>query len=120
MALLIQAEYLVPEASGFLKALNDLRLLTTKFDQVDINLWNIPAISNLSPTHLLTYLLSKYTDYVYKRYIDGILLSALYKDFEGWDKTTFIKILSEFKRVLKTTLREEGVYTGKINGEINK
>jgi hypothetical protein len=38
MALLIQAEYLVSEISGFLKILNDLRLLTTKFDQVDINL----------------------------------------------------------------------------------
>ena len=115
-----QPEYLVPAEAEFLKALKSLNLVPAMYDQVDVKLWNVPATIDSPSTHLLTYLLSKCADYVWGKYIDGILLSAFCEDFERWDEITFAKVPSAFKRALKIALREGGVYTGRINGGMNK
>ena len=58
--------------------------------------------------------------YIYAEFIDGQLLSAFCEDFEGWNEEMFVNIHLDFRRILKTTLRHGGVYTGHTNGIISK
>jgi hypothetical protein len=91
-----------------------------RFKNVDITLWNVPLIINFSSIYLITYLTSHCVDYIHAKWVDEDLLGAYYEDFKEWTEDIFSSIPVEFKRTLKTILRNGGVYTGIWNEAIGK
>jgi hypothetical protein len=114
------AKELTPDELDCQRELALINLPANRYKNMDLALWSVPLTPTSSPKHILTYLTSHCVDYTHAKWVDEDLLGAYCEDFKGWTEDMFSNISVEYKRTLKTILRNGGVYTGIWNGAIGK
>jgi hypothetical protein len=95
-----------------------VKLPPTTFKHLDFPQWDEPVTENSTPKHLNTHIASRCVSYVSAEYVDEDLLQAYLEDFENWTESMFAKTMLDFRRLLKSTLRNGGIYTGRRFGSI--
>lgn len=83
--------------------------------QIDFNNWQIANVNEMTSDKLCnTYVARRYKMYVISKAVDEELLAAFQEDFERWTMFQWSNTGTEFKRLLRTLLRQGGIYTGNL------
>jgi hypothetical protein len=92
--------------------------INVDFTRIDPQWWDVSVTEQSTKAHLTTYVGEILKNYSNERMWDEELLDAFQQQFEGWTKEMFNSVHFTYLRELKRLMRNRGINTGTITGNV--